>query len=213
MVDAIQVEIKITPPDILRNVEKFFQRPEIIAVIRRTMEKIASRLAGQVVKTKLSGQYLKRRTGILAKSIVGVVITRGGLPAITVGIFSGPALAYAGVQEFGTVGAGGTLPTIRPKNAKALSIPVGPTALTPAGVSRFQSPRDYIGPGELKFIPGQKSIGVLVDDVSDEVEYVLVAKVDIPPKHYLLDTMNENLPKIAQQLATAISKEFTRLVG
>jgi len=110
MVESIQVEIKISPPDILRNAERFFRQPEIIAVIRRTMEKIASRLAGQVVKTKLSGQYLKRRTGILAKSIVGVVVTRGGLPAITIGIFSGPALAYAGVQEFGTIGAVTTTP-------------------------------------------------------------------------------------------------------
>lgn len=213
MADAIQVSIDITPSDILQKAQQFFHSSTLIEILNKIMTPIAARLAGRVVKNQLSGQALKNRTGILSSSITGLTIIRGGLPAITVGVFRGPALAYAAVQEFGTVGAGGRLPTIKPKRAKALAIPIGSGALTPAGVSKFQSPRDYVGPGKLQFIPGKTSIGVLVDDVTDEAQYVLAAKVDIPPAHYLLNEMLAALPSIAKQIAKGIEIEFARAVA
>lgn len=220
MADPIQVRIDVNPPNALDRMEEFFSNETFLRVIDDSFKVLSSFIAGQVVKTKLSGQRLNRRTGILANSITGGTVIRNKLPALTIGIFKGPALAYAAVQEFGTVGAGGTLPTIRPKKAKALSIPVGAHALTPSGVSRFDSPRDYVGPGELIFIPSATSVGVLVDSVTDinevgdvtGVQYVLATKVDIPPQHYLYDTMVQNLPRIAQKVADQIELEFQKIM-
>jgi len=48
----------------------------------------------------------------------------------------------AGIHELGTRGAGGTLDPIRPVNARALAIPLR-DAMTPAGVPRRPSPRDW----------------------------------------------------------------------
>lgn len=121
----------------------------------------ASLAAGHIVRNYLSGQRLKRRTGNLARSVVGVTEVVRGMPAMRVGIMSGPALRYAGPLEYGTKGKNPESPydTIRPKNARALAIPRGP-ALTAAGVDRRNGPRGY-PQGMLTFIPFRGS-GVAV---------------------------------------------------
>lgn len=169
--------------------------------------------AGHVSRTMLSGQRLKRRTGSLARSITGTGLRVDGVPAMRVGIFRGPALKYAGVQEFGTKGKNpeSPYPTIRPKKGKALAMPLEP-ALTPAGVERYGGPRNF--PGGLHFIPFRNS-GVAIGALYSPAEYtiaksfglreakaayLLLKKIDIPPHWYLRDGFRNYLPLFKKAL-------------
>jgi hypothetical protein len=169
-------------------------------VVFQVFARLASRAAAHVVRTELSGQSLKRRTGALARALVGVAVMVRGVPGMRLGVFRGPAVAYAGIQERGG--------RILPKNARALAIPVG-DALTPAGVSRYGSPRNY--PGALKFLPARGSkpnvVGILYDPFRDlRALYILLKWVDLPARHYLRNGMRTFVPLIASELVTYISR-------
>jgi hypothetical protein len=167
------------------------------ADIVRFFDGQAKFVAGRVSATMLSGQRLNRRTGALARSITGRGELYKGQPAMRVGVFRGPALAYAGIQEYGGV--------IKPKKAKALAIPVGP-ALTPAGVPRFSGPREKAGLVFVRF-RGGNAIGGLFDKASlaaaDGLKgallfYLLVEKVTIRGQHYLRDGVRESLDDVTK---------------
>lgn len=180
--------------------DKFFHKHSLIA-------------ASHISKTMLSGQRLRRRTGGLAKSVTGTGLRVDGIPAMRVGIFRGPALKYAGVQELGTKGKNPSSPydTIRPKKGKSLSIPLDPV-LTGTGVDKYGGPRGF--PGELHFIPFRKSgiaVGALFDDAEYKIAktfglreakaaYLLVKKVDIPAHFYLRDGFRNYLPLFVKEL-------------
>ncbi len=203
-----------------------FDEDAIRRAVLRFFQREALRIAGFITREYLSGQRLKRRTGSLARSIVGDAQTINGLPAFRVGVLRGPALKYAGIQEYGTKSADpeSPYPDIVPKKAKALAQPVGP-ALTPAGVPRYKSARDY--PYELKFIPfrrgisrggvssdkSQTGIGGLYEarslrkDASGEVDiekaklvYLLLGKVILQPKRFLRDGWQKSAPQFAANL-------------
>lgn len=172
-------------------------------------------LEGKIIKDSLSGKRLKRRTGSLARSVTSRAELVGRVPAIRVGIFRGPAVKYAQIQEEGGV--------IKPKKAKALSIPVG-DALTPAGVERYGGPRNY--PGELRFLPFRRGIAVgkLVDEEEakalEEEErspweaaalYILAKQVTIPASHWLSLPVNDALPGIAKELNKYVREELLAL--
>jgi hypothetical protein len=132
-------------------------KEELFKEILRFFKKDSLIVAGAIIRKFLSGKrgtkrkdQLARRTGTLARSVTGQATLFQGLPAMRIGVFRGPALKYANIQDVGG--------TIKPRKAKALAIPVGP-ALTPAGVERFGGPRKF--PGELRFIPFRSS-GVAV---------------------------------------------------
>lgn len=182
-------------------------------IVFEELEKTASRLAGTVIRESLSGKLLRRRTGALARSVVGRVERVQGIPAIRVGVFRGPSLAYAGIQEEGGV--------VKPKRAKNLAIPVN-EAKTPAGVDRFGGPRGY--PGALRFVPFRRGVatGALYDEnelVQAEEEgfsiadikplYILVKRVRIPASRWLSKPIRENLPKVTAEIADAIRKGLT----
>lgn len=160
----------------------------------------ASIIAGQISRKIGSGGLLHRRTGNLARSIVGFASLVDGRPGFEVGVVRGPALRYALVQELGTKGKNpeSPIPDIVPRQAKALAIPVGP-ALTPAGVERYEGPRNY--PEPLSFRPSRKPnvVGVLVTE-GEETAYILVRSVAIAPKHYLQDGVEGALPDLVVKL-------------
>lgn len=131
--------------------------------LRRFMGQLAKITAGHVIKTQFGGsrsskpapaytpgakERKRRRTGSLARSIEGRANTDAGIPSIEIGIFRGPALKYAGIQEFGTksYNPNSPYPDIVPREKKALAAPIGPSALTPAGVPRYDSPRNFPEP-------------------------------------------------------------------
>jgi len=203
------------------------------AEAERFFGKEALRVAGRVSRSMSAGGKLKRRTGLLAKSVTGVALRVGGAPAIRIGIFQGPALKYAAVQEYGTTGKGGTIPTIRPgrnlsrktgRPTRALSVPTD-EAKTEAGVGRVVSPVDYKEP--LDFVPVNrgKLVGLLVthrsmlqaikrrlksgkDQTSGDLKviFLLLRLVDIAPKHYLRDGMAAALPETGRRLAEHLAR-------
>ena len=152
------------------------ERKEVYDFVLRRFGKEAKLAAGHIIKTQLgsgaagsqgrngAGQFTKkigvspsgtpnkerkaRRTGNLARSIEGRATLVQGSPGLQVGIFRGPALKYAGIQEFGTKKYNPDSPfdSIRPVRAKALAIPVSRLVLTPAGVPRFTGPRAFPQP-------------------------------------------------------------------
>lgn len=199
--------------------DQLIQRTEpesLFNAVFQRMGRLAQLAAAHVIRTSLSGQLLKRRTGSLARSVIGRAEMIEGVPAIRVGIFRGPATAYAGALEHGA--------TIRPKRARALAIPQK-AALTPAGVDRWGGPRGY--PGRLRFIPFRSSgiaVGRLVDENEARIAaiggnerlreiqtfYLLVRQVKIPAYHWLSKPIREFLPQIARELGAYFREELTR---
>ena len=194
---------------------KHFDREEVYREIDTLFTALGLRAAGHISKNFLSGQKLGRRTGNLARSVVGGALRVHGVPAVRVGILTGPALPYAGVQEVGTKRYNSSSPfdTIRPKNAKSLAMPVN-SSLTRAGVARYLGPRN--DPRQLKFIPFRRGIAVGALYPESELKklkrnrlftlrdlraaYILLRQVDIKPKFYLRDGFTEFLPVIEAQL-------------
>lgn len=180
--------------------------PKTLDLLYRYFSREAQYIAGQIVKTKLSGKPVGRRTGTLARSVIGQAERLNGLPAFRVGVLRGPALSYAATLEYGA--------TIRPKNARALAIPMN-EATTPAGVDKFGGPRGY--PGELRFLPfrrGGIAVGKLVDELDArtfesqgispyqlDALYLLVKKVVIKPRFYLRDGVKEQLPTFLKRMS------------
>lgn len=223
MAGPFRISIDRDSIKLLENFEKLADREFLLDALDRFFQRQANIVAGRISRDFLSGQRLKRRTGTLARSIVGQSVRTGGIPGFRVGIFKGPALRYAAVQEFGTKGKdpSSPIPTIKPKKAKALAVPNpdGP-AVTRAGVSRFDGPRQF--PQELRFIPFRDSriaVGGLylqssilqerqaaqqegrkVNLRNVKLVYFLLKKVDITPQHYLRDGMEENLLEVANDL-------------
>jgi hypothetical protein len=200
---------------------KRFSTVRVYAELDRFFDKIALWVAGQITKNKLSGNPVNRRTGNLARSVTGRAVREKGMLGFRVGIFRGPALRYAGVIEYGTKGYNSQSPynTIRPKKAKALAMPVN-DALTPAGVSRYQGPRDYAkARGELTFIPfkrGSGAIGALytekellageTDFSNAKAAYILLKKADIRPRWYLKYGVMNALPGVVTRLSKFLGK-------
>lgn len=201
----------------LRRLSKDFTPASLARKVKGFFDEQAPLAASFIVKNYLSGQRLGRVTGILAQSLTGRGGTEGGVPFMRVGVFRGPALRYAGVQEFGTVGKGGELPSIRPKKAKSLAVPQKP-ALTASGKPKWEGGPTN-APFELRFVPFRRGIAVggLYDEreiealerLGQEVDlekakmvYLLLRKVDIEPKHYLRDGMTAYLPRLGRALAS-----------
>lgn len=203
----------------LKKLINTFGGAEVLKGILKLFEKVSSAAAGYVTKNYLTGQRLNIRSGMLARSVVGKGVKRKGVPGIQVGIFRGPALKYAGVQEYGTKRYNAYSPydTIRPKNGKALAMPIN-DSLTAAGVSRYRSAKT--DPRKMTFIPFKKNaniVGALYRTVvlkrirkqkgsaftlhDLKASYLLLKQVDVAPHWYLRDGMQEYLPVIGAELS------------
>lgn len=239
------VQFKLTPDTraSIKELQSLLGGAEFNERIVKFLDVRAQRIAGNIVKTRLSGppqkerstalrrNALRRRTGTLARSVIGRGEILGGVPAFRVGVLRGPAVRYIAVQELGTVGKGGELPTIRPTKAKALAIPID-GALTAAGVERFGGPRN--APVKLRFIPFRRgvAVGKLVDERQLEAEqeraaasggdvdftrvtsyYLLVRQVDISPKHFLRDGVRAALPTLTTELSNYVSRLLATAKG
>lgn len=193
--------------ELFRGIQNFFTRQALIGSAR-------------IADTMLSGQRLNRQTGTLAKSLTGTGLRVDGVPALRMGIFRGPALKYAGIQNLGTKKYNPASPydTIRPKKGKALAIPLDPVK-TGTGLDKYGGPRGF--PGELHFIPFRKSgiaIGALYDDHEYDVArefglreakaaYLLMTEVDIKPTFYLRDGFRNFLPILTKNLAAYLKDQ------
>lgn len=162
--------------------------------------------AGRITKGYLSGQRLRRRTGQAAGAITAQAEVEGGAPAVHVGAFRGPSLAYLGVQEEGTRGLEPESPyaDIVPRRARSLAIPVD-ESLTPAGVPRYPGPRE--DPRELHFVPVLR--GRLVGFLAQEggpPQWLLVRRVMLRARHFLRDGMEEAVPLLLGDVTRAVEE-------
>ncbi len=194
--------------------------------IDKLFARLATRAARWVVRTQLHFQNLRERSGQLKSSIEGRTERIDGDPSIRVGVFEGPALRYAGIQEYGTQGKNPESPyeTIRPVNGKALAMPVG-HALNAMGLPVVPGgPRAW--PRPLRFVPTKLHggmIGMLVDDtlapkglpsyaphaiaqMDPAVVYLLLAKADISPHWYLRNGIETFMPEIMKALEELLRK-------
>ena len=154
---------------LLREAQRRFTKEEVARAVLRAMDRRGHLVAADIATNSLSGNPLRRRTGSLARGVVGRAELLEGVPAMRVGVLRGPSAKYAGPQELGTqdLEPDSPYPAITPRPPrKALAMPVGP-ALTPAGVDRYGSPLEY--PKELTFIPwkrGKNAVGGLYESES-----------------------------------------------
>jgi phage gpG-like protein len=112
---------------------------------------------------------LTGRIGRLLNSFAHAIVGKS-----SVAVFSDTP--YAKVHQLGTVGKGGTLPTIYPRRARALWIPLTDAA------ARMGPTRMVVGRGGFR---GAKSALVAGKD------FIFAKKVDIPPRRMLPESRNE----------------------
>lgn len=212
--DIISIEVTQKSLALIASIEKRSRPGQFEKDVLVFLDRQATIGADYISDNMLSNQRLRRRSGNLARSIVGRSLRAAGVPAMRIGVLRGPALRYAGVQEYGTKKYNPDSPydTIRPKHAKALAIPQEP-ALTGVGIDRFGGPRGV--PFSLTFIPF-RGTGVAVGGLFDpatlpakgsglslrtaKMYYLLVSKVDIKPKWYLKDGFDAWLPEFVEEL-------------
>jgi len=220
-----------TKKTLIRGLKDTAKRDKVFKGLFNAFNRLGLMAESYGIKKFLSGSAggsgLRRRTGSLARGFKGGAVMFKGMPSIRVGVFKGPSQAYAGVHEFGTKSKGGLLPDITPRKASALAVPMWPKgagsgsgkAVTPAGVSRYSSPRDY--PDRLRFISVRKGnvVGALYDEgdinpVTDnplpgQATYLLMRKVSIKPRPFAVPSVEYAL-KFADEV---IFKVIDDLIG
>lgn len=146
------------------------------------------------VRRLLSGPVLRRRTGVAAASVRPVPAQADGN---TVTGSVGSNVWYLHFQYTGG--------TIRPRNARYLAIPIG-NALTPAGVSRYPSPRDA---GKLIFIISKAGNKLLVRKRPDgglDPLFVLKSSVTIPPHDFLTEPKRKMTLQLQRTIPAALKR-------
>ena len=143
-------------------------------------------LRGEAVAKGYATDRPRARSGILRRSIKGLVATNGDEVTLTLGAGGegSPAERYASLQEYGG--------TVRATRSKFLAIPIG-AALTGAGVPRYRSPRDVPG---LFFLP-RGSGGLLLRGTKrgpPEALFILRRSVTVPAARYIGRTWDDLVP-------------------
>lgn len=166
-------------------------------LLKREMAK-AGLVAEGTAKTLLTSRK-RTRSGRLRSSIRHTVEERGGQLELVLEAGGGPErVQYARLQELGG--------TVRAKNARNLAIPISPAVLTPAGVSRYRSPRDV--PEELSFMVSRNGHKLLVNKETGEPYYVLKKQVTVGAGHFLRDGIRAGRkamdPLVRQAVTTAV---------
>jgi len=160
----------------------------------------AAREVEEYAKSNVSESH-KARTGHLRKSISAAVVEEGG-KIVLVGRSTAP---YAAMQEYGGIQ--------RPKNAKYLRIPLGPT-LTAAGVDRYAGPLRQTAPDKFYVREIGGKLFLCVDIVRKgkkgnvpqrtDLAYLLVKSVAIPARPFLGPAMARVAPTIGPRIRDAL---------
>ena len=204
-----ETELTINLNEVRIQIDRMMKRISVEAVraaVGIAFQRGATKVGGFIAKNFLSGQVLRRRTGNLARSVEGVYEVSDGLPRLRVGVFKSPARNYARIQEFGGI--------IKPVKAKSLAVPVGAGAITPAGVPKYASPREY--PGELQYIPINRGnvAAILVDPQekskaegeSMKATYLLLRRVRVKARPFLRPGVMAFLPELTAEVSRAVRK-------
>lgn len=208
----------------MRRYSHRFSEEGLYQALLRFMNKQAQLAAGHVIRTQIGeGKAINYRSGQLAQGVVGarnVVVE--GIPAARIGVFKGPALRYAGIQEFGTAARNPDSPfgPILPRTAKAMAFaPLGsPANPELRGHRMYDSPRQF--PQPLQFLPIRKGpvIGRLVlkeelhrvrlgmlDFSAVQTIFLLMSKVELCDTQFLWKGFVDFLPTMAQNVSNFIT--------
>ena len=119
----------------------------------------------------------KGRSGALMRSIEMARVNSHWI-IVTAG---SSAVPYAGIHELGTKGKGGVLPSIVPVNAGALTIPL---------LAKYvgKRAREF---NDLSLIISKKNGKAYLRNSSKQLAYLLLKRVDIPPRPYLEPAVND----------------------
>lgn len=190
-------DIERKPEAVYKAVEKAFRRDGLrwkAAMIKRT--------GGPLYL----GPGKPRRARVAARR--GNAGLRGGFYAQVSGshlddltLSKGNTRRHAVVHEFGTVGAGGTLPDIVPKRARALTVPL-PDAMTPSGVPRRAKARDWPDTFILNTTNGKAFIVQSQGGSYDKLTflYQLLRRVAIPPRLGMAKTHEKQAQKLGEEI-------------
>lgn len=162
---------------------------------------------GKMQRRVRGGSPLRRRTGALARSLRQD--TRGS-SLRNLEMRAATTSPYAKVQEFGTSGAGGQLPDIRPKNGKALTVPLSDN-LTSAGVPRYPSAAALRATGETFLLKTKSGKAFIVKREGETLRWLWILKdrVAIPPRLGFFATWRQLRDRRRRRLRQAVSDTLT----
>jgi len=139
-----------------------------------------------IKKSKLTGGVLHKRSGLLRKSILSAIDTRGA--QVTGRVYPGIGGKY---PPYGAVHEKGK--TIRPKKAKYLKIPLDPAMQTLAGRKLYPK-RDET------FVKGNM---IYMKDTGKPV-FVLKSSVRIPARPYMAPSVRETETQVVKILGEIV---------
>jgi phage gpG-like protein len=173
----------------------------LATVIRPALIATALDAEKRAKKSVTAGESgLHRRTGKLAASIAGKVITEDHLPAAVLsagGRHGGKDVRYAAIHELGG--------TVEAKPGKLLRIPL-PEALTAAGVDRYGGRLRQMAPDKFVLIRSKKGNLLLMDRETWKPWYVLREQVTIEARPYLRPSLDAAGEKLEGRITSAVQQ-------
>ena len=142
------------------------------AMVERQAKQLVSIGGGSLKRPSAPGQPPHTQSGILRSSIGFAVESNQAI--------IGPVEKYGKIHEYGTMGAGGRLPDIKPRTARALAVPIHKDA-------RGKSPRSFSDLVMLKR-PGKAPLLIRPQGkrrLRIDIMYVLQLSVAIPPRPFM----------------------------
>jgi hypothetical protein len=118
---------------------------------------------------------------------------------------------YLRVNELGTVGKGGTMPSIKAKNGKYMTVPLN-AAMDSRGVKLKERAADWQNTFTLTAKDGRKYIAQRRGD-DLVLLYILLEKVDIPPRLGMGDTLEKGLPFFVEKAMLAMRDAVMKKSG
>tara|TARA_Y100001973_G_scaffold64658_3_gene94506 strand:+ start:2206 stop:2790 length:585 start_codon:yes stop_codon:yes gene_type:complete len=193
--------MSITPDEFAERLSRVSKR-DFLKALRRVSTFHAAEM--ETLSKNIASTRLNARTGNLVRSIGARVRKRADGMEIELRAGGGQKrVKYARTHEFGAMKSN----AIRPKKGKFLAVPVHEELFTGVGVNRYASPRDV--PEELFFHRNDEGKAMLLSEATNEVWYVLMKRVEIPPRPFMkpaLDETEKNLiPEVSLLLRGALN--------
>lgn len=186
---------------------------DMAVAAKRGMKRHGAAFMRYFTKTQLSGRKsptsgLERRTGDLARRGFQYVVKEEE-GRLVLRVFS--SVKYAALQEYGSAGLPGGVIKAK-KSGGYLAIPVGP-ALTPAGVPRYQTPRQLSDMTPPLFTAKGKKSGKLfmgrVEQGQVRAYFLLRREVRVPPRMRLRERWKQR----ALRIVPILTKEADKVLG
>ena len=215
----------LTPEEWQRRCEN--AGPRLAKILQRKAAALALQMQSRAVRNATSKP--RSRTGTLRRSIAGRVLQAGRTVAKVEGVGSqlkGSGQAIQGAPLSVILSAGGRTGgrnviyariqdqggQVRPVNRQWLALPDS-SVKTPAGVSRYASPRDY--PGNLWFRmirsgSGKQALAVLLERVggNNVARFWLRKEVEIPATRFAFRAWDQTRAEVPSRLRDALEVSF-----